>query len=448
MRKKLKKYNLTLAILMLFASTALAQKIPAAVGGQTDPSSMTGGIGLTRIDTTWYYTLNIAPELAFGKFGVGLDLTLNISSTSRQIRKEDFDETYDYIRIIRYLRWGHKGDDIYARLGILDYARLGHGFIMYLYNNSPSYDERRLGTEFDLSFGKYGFETVYSDFAREGVFGVRSYVRPLQYTSLASVPILGGLEIGATWAGDMRRNSRDTSFVGGTGARQSSNDGTMNVVGADIGLPLLRIPMVSSTLYFDYAKILSFGSGEALGLETNFSGLGIFDIFTKFERRWTGDYFMPNYFNTFYELERYQLSGTLFSSKAQALNGLISPGPGYFGDLTIGILGKLQIRGTYSKLDLQPTSGILHLGTSTGSLIPLFVVDAGYDKKYIVDNKDVFTLDERSLLYASIGYKPYPFMIVSTLYTWTFVPVVDANGNTSYVTQKRIQPKVSIVFPL
>jgi hypothetical protein len=65
-----------------------------------------------------------------------------------------------------------------------------------------------------------------------------------------------------------------------------------------------------------------------------------------------------------------------------------------------------------------------------------------------VDNKDVFTLDERSLLYASIGYKPYPFMIVSTLYTWTFVPVVDANGNTSYVTQKRIQPKVSIVFPL
>ena len=183
-------------------------------------------------------------------------------------------------------------------------------------------------------------------------------------------------------------------------------------------------------------------------METNFSGLGIFDIFTKFERRWTNDQFIPNYFNTFYELERYQLAGNSFSSKAQMLNSLISPGPGYFGDLTIGVLGKLQIRGTYSKLDLQPESGVLHLGTSTGSLIPVFIIDAGYDKKYIKDNKDVFTLDERSLLYASIGYKPYPFMIVSTLYTWTFVPVVDANGNTSYVTQKRIQPKVSIVFPL
>lgn len=444
----MKKYNLTLAILMLFVSTALAQKIPAAVAGKADPSSVTGGIGLTRIDSTWYYSFNIAPELAFGKFGVGLDLIINISSKDHQIRKQDFDETYDYIRIIRYLRWGHKGDDVYARLGILDYARLGHGFIMYLYNNSPSYDDRRLGTEFDLSFGKYGLETVYSDFAREGVFGLRGYVRPLQYTSLASVPILGGMEVGATWAGDMRTDSKDTGIDTTGGTIKKLNSGGMNVFGADIGFPLLRVPTVSSTLYFDYAQIVSFGSGEAIGLETNFSGLGIFDIFTKFERRWTGDHFMPNYFNTFYELERYQLSGTLFSSKAQMLNNLISPGPGYFGDLTIGILGKLQIRGTYSKLDLQPTSGVLHLGTSTGSLIPMFVVDAGYDKKYIVDNKDVFTLDERSLLYASIGYKPYPFMIVSTLYTWTFVPVPDGNGNISYVTQKRIQPKVSIVFPL
>jgi hypothetical protein len=222
----------------------------------------------------------------------------------------------------------------------------------------------------------------------------------------------------------------------------------MNILGADIGLPLLRIPSVSSTLYFDYAKILSFGSGEALGLETNFSGLGIFDIFTKFERRWTGDQFMANYFSTFYELERYQVSGAQFSSKAKMLDTLISQGPGYFGDLTIGIFGRLQVRGMYSRLDLQPRSGMLHLGTSTGSLIPIFVVDAGYDKKYIEDNKDVFTLDERSLLYASIGYKPYPFMIVSMLYTWTFVPEIDTNGNTSYVTQKRIQPKVSIVFPL
>src|SRR5208283_3489851 len=122
-----------------------------------------------------------------------------------------------------------------------------------------------------------------------------------------------------------------------------------------------------------------------------------------------------NYFDTFYELDRYELAGTAFSSKAQMLDNTTTAEAGYFGDLTIAILGKLQIRGTYSKLDNVDTSGTLH---------------------------------GRSLLHASIGYKPYPFMIVSMLYLWTFVPVLDSNGNTYFATQKRVEPKVSIVFPL
>ena len=75
-------------------------------------------------------------------------------------------------------------------------------------------------------------------------------------------------------------------------------------------------------------------------------------------------------------------------------------------------------------------------------------LEAGYDKKYIQDNKDVFTLDERSLFYTDIGYKPYPFMIISTLYTWTFRPQTDLRGDVKYVPEKRITPKVSFVFPL
>jgi hypothetical protein len=232
------------------------------------------------------------------------------------------------------------------------------------------------------------------------------------------------------------------------GVPTTSNDGTINIIGADIGFPLMRIPTVSSTLYVDYAKILSFGNGEAVGLQTDFSGMGLVNIFTKFERRFTGEKFIADYFDTFYELDRYELAGTVFSSKAQMLDNVTTAEPGYFGDLTIAILGKLQIRGMYTKLDKVDTSGTLHIGTSTGNMLPMFIVDAGYDKKYIKNNKDVFTLDERSLLYASVGYKPYPFMIVSMLYTWTFAPVVDANGNTSFAIQKRVEPKVSIVFPL
>ena len=55
-------------------------------------------------------------------------------------------------------------------------------------------------------------ETVYGDFARLGVMGLRAHVNPLQFTTLGKVPVLGGLEIGATWAGDMRRDSKDTGY--------------------------------------------------------------------------------------------------------------------------------------------------------------------------------------------------------------------------------------------
>jgi len=224
----------------------------------------------------------------------------------------------------------------------------------------------------------------------------------------------------------------------------------MSAFGIDLGLPLLRLPVVDLTYYIDYAKIINFGHGFATGLEANFSALGVVKIFSKFERRFGAtDQFIPAYFDAFYELERYQSTPGKFQSKAKTLEHTINQGPGYFGSLLVDVLGTIQVEGSYQRLDLNPTSGIMHLGTNTGAKIPLIMLSAGYDKRNIIDNKDVFTLDERSLLYAEVGYKPYPFMIVSTLYTWTFAPEKNADGDvTGYKPQKRITPKVSFVFPL
>lgn len=421
----------------------------AAKGGGTE-GVVKGGVGMTWIDGEAYYLVSLAPEIAFGKFGVGLDLNLHISSKDQKIRKEDFDETYDYIRIIRYLRYGNKGDEFYIRLGALDYSRLGHGFILYNYKNSPSFDNRKVGAELDLDFGKWGLETVYGDFAGASVLGMRGYTRPLQFTPAKTIPIIGNLEIGATVASDVRGDSRDTNIVITGIDTLAVNAGSMTVVGVDLGLPLLRSPIADLTYYIDYAKVLNYGHGFATGLEANFSFLGVVKMFSKFERRFgETDQFIPAYFDAFYELERYQSTPGRFQSKAKTLATTKSQGPGYFGSLLVDVLGTIQVEGSYQRLDLNPTSGIMHLGTNTGNKIPLIMVSAGYDKRNIQSNKDVFTLDERSLLYAEVGYKPYPFMIVSTLYTWTFAPEKNADGDiTGYKPQKRITPKVSFVFQL
>lgn len=447
----MKKYLIAfLALIVVITSYSQNKSAAAAKGGGTE-GLVKGGVGMTWIDGEAYYLVSLAPEIAFGKFGIGLDLNVHVSSKDQKIRKEDFDETYDYIRIIRYLRYGTKGEEIYVRVGALDYARLGHGFILYNYKNSPSFDNRKVGAEFDLDFGKWGLETVYGDFAAASVLGTRGYIRPLQFTPAATIPIIGGLEVGATFASDVRSDARDTGVVIATAApfdTTTYNSGTLSVIGIDLGLPLFRLPVADATLYLDYAKILNYGSGFASGIDLNFSALGALKIFTKYERRFgQTDKFIPAYFDAFYELERYQLSPGNFQSKVKTLENTISPGPGYFGSLLVDVLGTIQAEGSYQKLDRHPTSGILHIGANTGSKIPLISLSAGYDKKYIKDSKDVFTLDERSLLYAEVGYKPYPFMIVSTLYTWTFAPEKDKDGNvTGYKPQKRITPRVSFVF--
>ncbi|MCX6137035.1 MAG: hypothetical protein NTV54_06025, partial [Ignavibacteriales bacterium] len=163
----------------LLCSSLEAQTIAQKAAEKAAPNMMTGGFGVTWIDGEPYYALSLAPDVSLGKFGVGLDLNFYISSKDQSVRWQEL----QYGRFIRYIRYGQKHDDVYARLGVLDNTRLGHGFIMYLYKNSPSRDARRIGSEFDLNFGKFGFESVYSDFARAGVVGIRPYVKPLQYTT-------------------------------------------------------------------------------------------------------------------------------------------------------------------------------------------------------------------------------------------------------------------------
>ena len=64
--------------------------------------------------------------------------------------------------------------------------------------------------------------------------------------------------------------------------------------------------MFNSFTYFDWAKIDSFGSGKAVGVEANFMLVaGIAELSARLERRWLGSRFLPSYFNAFYEIERY-----------------------------------------------------------------------------------------------------------------------------------------------
>jgi hypothetical protein len=395
--------------------------------------SMPVGFGATFIDGETFYLINIAPEVSFGNLGVGLDLNLRFS-TSGKLRTGDFVKLEDYLRIIRYVRWAQKGDPFYTRVGQLDYSLLGHGSIVYNYRNSASYDLRRTGIELDLNFEKFGFESMYSDIAGKGLLGLRTYAKPLKFTSLEKIPVINNFEIGLTYARDLNKNADITSA-------DSSGRG-ISIIGFDLGIPIISYSNIKSTLYFDYAKIINYGHGTSVGINLLFSGLGLVDIRGKYELRFNGEKYLPAYFNALYEYDRYDALNN--RSKSDTLKN-VTYNRGYYGELIISVLNTFNIIAGYQAPFDFRNEGVLHAELQLPA-VASFVLRGAYDKIKI---GKVFILDNYSILSAELGYKPVPYLMISTLYQRTFSnrnPDGTIRSDGSFIKQDRVEPKISLLF--
>ena len=443
------KIKVLSALLLLISFTSFAQwdKYP-----RPDEGIMNGGMGINWIDGKPHYRISFRPEISFSEVGVGLDLNLDFDSEGK-LRTENFNEASDYLSIIRYVRYGLKNDPVFIKVGALDYYTLGHGSIMQHYNNSPTYDNRRIGLVADIDFGKFGIESIMGSFSPAGVFGFRAYVRPLQFSSAADIPILGNLEVGASYVTDL---NEDAGVISGNYLNTSqefkvvSDTGAISIIGFDIGLPLLNSSVADITLYADYSKIVNFGSGVATGIMFDFNFSTLLNISAKLERRFNNGKYIPAYFNSLHEIERFKVDSATggFTSKALSLNSITENMNGFYGDLLIRVLNLFDIYGSYQRLDKESKSGILNLRTAIEPESAPFVLRAGYDKINIQSEKDLFTLDDRSYLFAEVGYKPVEYILVSIIYSWTYTPV---RGNDdriiAFEPQKRIEPRVSFIYP-
>jgi hypothetical protein len=392
-----------------------------------------GGMGFAVIEGETYYTINLRPELAIGKFGLGLDIPLRYHTETSHIRGEDWNESYDYFRALRYVRYGQKRrDKFYTRVGALDAARLGHGFIMNYYNNSLLYEERKIGLEWDIDFGIGGFEAMTNNLGRREIFGGRLYYRPLQLVT--EMPIIKNFALGATYVID---DDPD-------GLR--STDDRVSAFGLDAELPIIQTQFARLALYGDLAKIKDFGSGQTAGVEFELHGIaGVFDFGAQLERRFLGEKFLPAYFGPFYELERqsYPLKNGQNIPKIQFLHRQNQTTHGTFGMLHGHVLNAVNILGTYERRDNVPRSGILHIEASLPDAVPKIAARAMYDDKNIDTFDDVFEMDENSAARIGLGYKISPFLIFYMDYIYTFR--FDTTTQ-DFVVQKRFEPQLALAF--
>ncbi len=356
---------------------------------QFDNIGVGGGLGLISIGDTLWFDMRLNTELSIGKLGVGLDVPVRINPTYG-IRKGDWESQKIIGNIVKYVRWGQMGDPFHFRVGALYNSTLGHGFIMYNYNNRlREYDDPKIGLELSAIIGPVGFEFINSDFGRLGVMGFRGLIRPMPQ----SVPIIRNFEIGAAIVNDFNPGEPDTTLP------------QVTVWGADAGLPILKLSFLRFGLYGDYAQIKDAGHGFAYGAALTVPNiLGVLEFNAKLEQRNLSEHFLPSYFDGMYEVDK--------ATKFARLDSITEPVKGTFGELAGTVLGKIQVAGNYFHQDDVPGSGVLNIEATTGKAIPVLTANFRYHKDGIEKLKEVFTVNDRSYFIFEGGYRIYPFLTI------------------------------------
>ncbi|MDI6794654.1 MAG: hypothetical protein QME81_17595 [bacterium] len=267
---------------------------PAWASDEIKPAretTFTGVCGATLINDKVYYELSLYPELRLGQLALGFDVTLHWRD-GEGILKEDWDELDDLANALRYLRYAYSGArPLHFKLGALDSATLGHGFILGNYSNrrKAEYYKRILGAKTEINLERIGVEAIMGDLFKDRIYGGRVYLRPLRDMKL---PLINRLTIGATYVTDTHP---------GEGS-DSDETQALTAYGLDITLPVIERLL---EFYLDLAKIKDHGDGVGIGMGGNY-GLNLLPLSWNWKielRNIAGD-FIPTVFDAHYEVRR------------------------------------------------------------------------------------------------------------------------------------------------
>lgn len=442
------------------AALLILMSLPARVLAQEDGEDssdfgfgMDLGLGTTVIEDpltgeaeSWQ-SLSLRPDLSFGKFGIGLAIDLNFAFSDDEgnpgfrVREEDWvpSEQYSflelYLPIFRYVRYGMKGDPLFAKIGSIDDFLLGNGFIIANYSNTLFLPEQRIsGLSFDLDgnlfdFPYIGLETVVGNLSQWDILGARLYTRPIYWSG---VPIIKELQLGFTFIGDRkplyfeRKNPDTSNFAGFFDEEQS-----VFIWGTDLRLPILSKDAISLAAFSDLVF-----QNESTGGMIGFGGKLVNLITYGAQIRFLGQNFIPTYFDSSYDLYRGE-KWFIYNSDTE----IIPAYTGWFTTLGIEalesqIVFNANLEGSFGNPDnneqLRPTlTGVLSL---SDELLGGFSVDARYQKKYISDFADLIS-PENAVIGATIGYNTGPATI-SMIYDLKYDPTVDEGEDNWKVTTK------------
>lgn len=456
------KWNTILAVvlgtLVLTAAPVAAQEDPETTERSLPPLGFSLGLtlGVTTfedpedgsIDT--YQLLGIRPEFTLGRLGIGLDLPVNYRFTGGdgndefEVREDDWVPDDDtsflelYLPKFRYVRYGRKGEDIYARLGGIPAATIGNGFIVNNYSNEQYLPDRRIfGAVFDLDsalagIDYFGVESLVSNLAAWDLMAARFYVRPLVGVPL---PLLPSMQIGVTVATDQNPYyfwERDPASP--LYNLDAPND-TVLMWGLDVRQPVLAREAITMAVFGDLA-FQEDRLGGMVGAGGRIAGFLIYGA----QIRAVEDNFVPSYFDGTYDRRR--VERLAIYEEAVDLPG----GVGWLGRMGFALLGDAIIFDNTLEGPFDPGDGNYpqlrsSLAIAEG-VVPGFAglsAEASYTK-FDLREFDDLTTAENAIIGARINVRSGP-VVISLLYDLTYDPL--ATGDDQWVVSSGLETTIT-----
>ena len=277
----------------------------------------------------------------------------NVETTAGVFPKDDWDEARDWIAWVTFFQYGHKDDLFYFYFGEHENRYIGNGTILGAYYNSLRLNFPKRGVNIGVNTDYAGLDYFMDDVSPPNIIGGRAYVKPFSF--LSKECYANNIEIGATYLLDVFSpyTITDPDYIS-TFKREI--DKVVDVVwGIDVSMRFVATEIYQMRFYTDFNTVSEAGSGFHFGLDHSFDLPTETDI--KIRSRW--EYrlmeanYIPQYFNTFYDVEReYYRNGDTksFHVGSKAFdpddNGLDWT-HGYYLDFVFDLTGTFALGGSF-----------------------------------------------------------------------------------------------------
>ncbi|HUU01100.1 MAG TPA: hypothetical protein VM425_06670 [Myxococcota bacterium] len=426
-------------------------------------------LGYRKVNLAHYATIDPEADFRIWKFqfGLGVPLALEIFDgawddsknepvgfdDAGDFRKEDWNEPSEYVRFIRYLRFGRKEDHFFFNLSQYSSTTIGHGPLMRRYNVNVDPNSTRLAVEMDMYNDYAGFEFVGNDVVNWDLFGAIAFVKPLSL--FMDNPTARSLSLGVTYIADrhapvtlktLTDPSPNSYYLTGTDRPEINSSAFLHALGVDMEIKVLKTASVDLKPYVDYSWFMPAspdganppdpegGGGFTAGIlgRFNFGSDPVNAIRAILEFRSFSSNYLPGYFDTFYEVQKFVDSSRY--KKYAGEQGRLPPTKfedvfidrkggdrhlGFYAEFTYSLVDYLALTLALEGSDADGGNNFLaHLEVPALSWLQFFT---SYHHRAMDSLGNLFSSEGGNrIIFAAARMRVLPFLFINFRYHYTF----------------------------